>query len=1331
MRLKQWLSVILVVALAAGCFPVAEGKAWGQAASVDGNLLVNSDFEDVTEKSTWKDRIAPEYVGEWKAAGSPVFAVDSSVFYSGSRSVSITGTVPGTDRGAITLPAANIEAGKSYLLTGMYRLENVTDQVLVRFQYKRNGTSSISYALQGEKGTKNWTRFSHIIHIASDMDPDPQGKVEAFLEKSAGTVWFDQFSLQEYVPLQDFTLNPKILGLQSGESGHIQAALEPKHTPDTFLEWKSSNTVAASVYQNGEVNAHAPGYTVISAESTSSGLTRQAVVTVDTPPSLSAHPYSGTVIENGVLDGQLIAEDSTVTSVTYELAAPPRHGTVTIRPDGSFRYAPDGGYSGTDSFIFAAHGASGGPAAAEAVVEIAPQDTPPELDLLWYSTAMNQTLEGRLGRVLSGEKVEWSLISPPRGEMKLASDGSFVYTPAPDDFGYDTFEVKATTALGQSAGGMARIFIIPDERDLLDQLESGGYAGVHPRVFANDDDFAVIRSLIGQDEYVTAWFEQLKDQTDRLLDTEPYGYLANGGSNSNVRDLLIRTSMMYQLTGDDAYARRSIRELESAAAFPDWGGRYNNMLSLTYMTLGFSLAYDWLYDALTEEQRTMVREAIMKHAFSHALAWYRGEFTHNGEFNNINLVDNGSFSVAALALLGDEEKTTEAGIEIIRGSYRKLQNTLRFFSEDGSWPEGPHYWQFGTEFLIYKMAAMHNTLGTDYGLAGLPGVKESGEYPLHLWGPGGFFDFYDSATPNTHPQTLWMAGFYDQPHIAWYAGELVRRKGAFSPYYLLFYRPGMFDEQPDSLDRVFSGIESISMRSGWTDLNDAFASMKGFNDSLLSHIDMDAGTFVFDALGERWVTDLGMENYNLPGFWDYSGGQRWTYYRKGAQGQNVMVVNSQANPVFMQDYDAKAPLVRNESKPRGAFGILDLTRRYPKDALSYKRGLMLTGNREQLIVQDEFELKSPSEVYWFMHTEAEIEVLSSGSEAVLTKNDKKLYVKMLDRPDGAVFTSMKAEPLEGTPNPPGQTINHGIRKLAVHMSDVIGGRLSLWMVPLHENDPLPNEAPGLSSLDGWSIPDGPLPEKGALLEAESIMVDGIPIPDFDPQRTYYEWTVPYEERSNVPVVQAVSNYSISVTQASDIPGKAYIDVTDPARPGVRKRYTIAFASGPLIGHPPPGFRLQVREVTASAVPQADQGHTPDKTLDGNYETRWTSEGQQWIQYDLGETRRVGAVSIAFYIGDTRKSYFNIEASVDGSHWETVYPDGLSSGLTAEPEMFLFPEVGARYIRINGSGNTSNQWNNYSEVGLFKPLQGSAWRSIKRERGGMTSTSRDQEGEIDL
>lgn len=69
------------------------------------------------------------------------------------------------------------------------------------------------------------------------------------------------------------------------------------------------------------------------------------------------------------------------------------------------------------------------------------------------------------------------------------------------------------------------------------------------------------------------------------------------------------------------------------------------------------------------------------------------------------------------------------------------------------------------------------------------------------------------------------------------------------------------------------------MRSAWDDPYALFASMKGVNETMRSHNDLDGGTFVFDALGVRWASDLGNESYSLPGFWDYNY-NRWTYYRK-------------------------------------------------------------------------------------------------------------------------------------------------------------------------------------------------------------------------------------------------------------------------------------------------------------------------------------------------------------------------------------------------------------------------------------------------------------------
>ena len=52
----------------------------------------------------------------------------------------------------------------------------------------------------------------------------------------------------------------------------------------------------------------------------------------------------------------------------------------------------------------------------------------------------------------------------------------------------------------------------------------------------------------------------------------------------------------------------------------------------------------------------------------------------------------------------------------------------------------------------------------------------------------------------------------------------------------------------------------------------------GVDQTLAFHSNLDIGTFVLDAFGERWVVDLGADDYNLPGYFETGGrGRRWTY----------------------------------------------------------------------------------------------------------------------------------------------------------------------------------------------------------------------------------------------------------------------------------------------------------------------------------------------------------------------------------------------------------------------------------------------------------------------
>lgn len=90
----------------------------------------------------------------------------------------------------------------------------------------------------------------------------------------------------------------------------------------------------------------------------------------------------------------------------------------------------------------------------------------------------------------------------------------------------------------------------------------------------------------------------------------------------------------------------------------------------------------------------------------------------------------------------------------------------------------------------------------------------------------------------------------------------------------------------------------------------------------------------------RWATELGKDDYNLPGYFSPDRKQRWTYYRKRAEGQNALVVNPGSGPE--QDPTAVTELVQHDAAPTTSFAIADLTqaRRYrprlPGDAAQHR-----------------------------------------------------------------------------------------------------------------------------------------------------------------------------------------------------------------------------------------------------------------------------------------------------------------------------------------------------------------------------------------------------------
>jgi unsaturated chondroitin disaccharide hydrolase len=121
--------------------------------------------------------------------------------------------------------------------------------------------------------------------------------------------------------------------------------------------------------------------------------------------------------------------------------------------------------------------------------------------------------------------------------------------------------------------------------------------------------------------------------------------------------------------------------------------------------------------------------------------------------------------------------------------------------------------------------------------------------------------------------------------------------------------------------------------------------------------------------------------------------------------------------------------------------------------------------------------------------------------------------------------------------------------------------------------------------------------------------------------------------------------------------------------------------------------LPVSAVRASS----SDGNGPANTLDNNLSTRWSSSGSgQWIRFDLGATRTVSKIAVAFYLGDRRTYRFKVQTSTDAVHWSTI-SSTISSGRTLGQETFDVADRQARYVRLVGYGSSATGWNNVTEV----------------------------------
>lgn len=471
---------------------------------------------------------------------------------------------------------------------------------------------------------------------------------------------------------------------------------------------------------------------------------------------------------------------------------------------------------------------------------------------------------------------------------------------------------------------------------------------------------------------------------------------------------LVKLAFAYQVTGDANYAELALGISLALGEWTHWGP--GDAESCATATGNFAIAYDWLYnyyltknngESIVNNLADILYNKGVKHGYNASSGAYcefprsigGGDVYHTAD-TYINAVCSSNMIIGALALVTRGENLDECAFLIGNNFQNLIANGIDQYAPDGSYAESALMWADATNGLVKLIMALESASGTTYGFDDMWGLDKTFYFACYIEDSDGkIWNYHEGGADGVATGDIlgvdtqmfnYASKFLNDPALLAIRQNQLNNGKAVTIFDMLFYPDGEIElEKELALDYQMEGIHAFVSRSDWESGALYTGIMGGANDVYGGQL--DSGNFIYRNKGINWIIDLGSDNKEI---YSYYGSYRNHHYRNNAEGQNVIVITSaQAAIPYGQLPGGSGVITSTYTNDYGSYAIINNKSAYGSTVSFANRGLLVTNNRNTVVIQDEMSFQKFQEVNWIVHTASKIMLDESGKVAYFTDTD--------------------------------------------------------------------------------------------------------------------------------------------------------------------------------------------------------------------------------------------------------------------------------------------------------------------------------------------------------